>query len=667
MSILGTSASYQTDAVRHFGKNGAVRYPSPFFDVASQYMPESQHRLNQWCAFYFYTNPLINVAVWKMAEYPVTELLFKNSSDAENKKWKKVYHALKIRSFEIEVGLDYFTYGNAFVSIYTPFLKTLQCSNCKRRTIASHKRSAWKWVNNAFWLQCPDCKHEGIPKAEDVPIRDPSGIRLVRWSPEQIDIQHNPTTGVSRYLYRIPMLLRSQVQQGNREVLETTPQVFLEATARNQTVLFAPNRIYHLRRPNIAGKDSGWGLPLIYPVLKDVFYMQIMQKAQETLLMEYVVPMRMVFPAQSASVNDPGGAYNMKGMIAAINREFRNFRIDPNYIMTFPINLGFQQWGGTGKALILHQEFRVHGDKILVGMGVPPGLVGDFAIAPQQQRVLGTSMSNYNAQRHEMIQSFIFGGIADFMGWEVPQTEYDPFRMADDLQQSMHMFQLAQANYIPRDYVLRFNGWDPAETRRKLAEENSADRKVNRDTQVAGAQVAAEVAAIQGRQAREDQKKLMFAQAEAQAQIQAMMPPPPPMPGAQPEATPVGGTDPMQPPQPELPPGSPQGIIPLGPGPQPAIPVALSGPEGQRQIPGMGGSAADVAGGVARASDGPGQQDNATARENQIAVNALPPQVRQAVALLRNDAGAKTNPLDALKNPQPDGSAPQADPGRRIG
>jgi hypothetical protein len=48
--------------------------------------------------------------------------------------WEDIIeHILRLRPFMIEVGLDYFCYGNAFVSIHYPFEKYLICGSCKLR------------------------------------------------------------------------------------------------------------------------------------------------------------------------------------------------------------------------------------------------------------------------------------------------------------------------------------------------------------------------------------------------------------------------------------------------------------------------------------------------------------------------------------------------------
>ena len=86
----------QVDGSRGFG----IQYPSPFFDVAQQFLPTNQHELHKWCRYYFLTNPIINAACSKLAEYPVTPLVFETEDPELQKLGRKVEGHLKLRSLE---------------------------------------------------------------------------------------------------------------------------------------------------------------------------------------------------------------------------------------------------------------------------------------------------------------------------------------------------------------------------------------------------------------------------------------------------------------------------------------------------------------------------------------------------------------------------------------
>jgi intein/homing endonuclease len=132
-------------------------------------------------------------------------------------------------------------------------------------------------------------------------IRD---IRLIRWNPEYITVQHNDATAEERFYYSIPPQMANDIRMAKRHIVERVPQVFIEALRQNKALLFSRDNIYHMKRPTIAQKDKGWGMPMILPVLKDVFYLQVLRKAQEAIAVEHIVPLRLLFPQTSSSSAD---------------------------------------------------------------------------------------------------------------------------------------------------------------------------------------------------------------------------------------------------------------------------------------------------------------------------------------------------------------------------
>lgn len=290
-------------------QNGAMNglaYPSPFFDIAHTYLPANFKQLFRYCRYYFLTNPVINAIVFKLAEYPITDVVIEHDNTDVRARWTEyLQDHLSFRAFQLEVGLDYFVYGNAFISVVNPFTKYLICGACKARHVASHIMDKWTFTGNEFRLTCPTCSRVSNATAVDRAIKDPSGVRLLRWNPEDIDVRHDAISGTTDYFYTLPQVIRSDITLGRKEALVHLPQIFIEAVKQQKGIRFTPGKIFHLRRPSIAGPEQGWGIPLLLPLLKDAFYLQIMKKAQETLLVEAILPMRTIFPQPSTGTSDP--------------------------------------------------------------------------------------------------------------------------------------------------------------------------------------------------------------------------------------------------------------------------------------------------------------------------------------------------------------------------
>src|SRR5258708_2209441 len=275
-------------------RNG-MRYPSPFFDIGHTYLPPSMKAMMRWCRYYYLVNPLINTVSHKMSEYTITEIVIDEKNQTVKEKWEALLGThLRYRAFQIEVGLDYYTYGMCVVTIHFPFDKYLQCRHCKKEEKAS--KVYYKWRNLEYLIVCDKCQTEGTAIVKDKYVQDVRRIRLQRWNPEYVNVDPAFAGSDPTYTFELPLQLKNDVLLGKKNVLDTIPDVFVEALRRGKYIRFSPENIFVFKRPVISQKDDGWGMPLIMPVLKDTFYLQVLRKAQEAIAMEHIVPLRVLFP-----------------------------------------------------------------------------------------------------------------------------------------------------------------------------------------------------------------------------------------------------------------------------------------------------------------------------------------------------------------------------------
>lgn len=506
------------------GRGFGIRYPSPFFDVGQQFLPANVSQLHKWCRYYFMTNPIINVACSKMAEYPVTPLLYETEDSKVQSLYKGLEKQLKLREFQVEVGLDYFVYGNAFVSIFYPLIKYLECSKCKERVRVDKSRNKYKWHNMKFKLSCPRCNHEGYATEHDQYIKSVRDIRLVRWNPENISLKYNEITGHTQYYFKLPRSVINDIKIGDKDTIESIPKEFLDAARKSKALLFNPDNIYHLKRPTIAQKDQGWGTPLILPLLKDAFYLQVMKKAQESILMEHIIPLRMIFPGPNTGGNEgPYGSFNLSNWKKKVDAEINTWKRDHNYIPVLPMNIGFQQVGGQGKMLMLFQEMRMLAEQMLAGAGIPVEFVFgglQWSGSSTSLRALENMFLGYNKQRHELVNDFVVKKIAAFMKWPVVETRFEKFKMADDLQRAMFYMQLNQAQKISDRRLLEEISENFELEHKRMDEELLRQLQVQRKMQMASADVQGEASLKSSRYQAKAQELQMKAQMKAQMEMQ---------------------------------------------------------------------------------------------------------------------------------------------------
>lgn len=507
-----------------------VRYPSPFFDIGHTYLPPTQKALLRWCRYYYLTNPLINTVIHKMSEYPITEIVIDETNPKVKEKWEMLLgQHLRYRAFQIEVGLDYYTYGMCVVTIHFPFTKYLGCRQCKWEDKA--KNIHYKWRNLDYHIECPKCGYYGPAKVKDFYERDQRRIRLMRWNPEYINVDPGFAGTDPIYTFEVPLQTKNDILIGKKNVLDQIPDIFIEAIKRGKFIRFSDENVFVFKRPIISQKDEGWGMPLILPVLKDTFYLQILRKAQEAIAQEHIVPLRVLFPQAGSNSSDPYTTINLDSWKSRIEAEIAKWKYDNNYIPILPLPIGNESIGGDGRALMLHQEMQVWADQIVAGMGVPREFVFGgltYSGSNVSMRMLENMFIGYRLDHENMLCNFVIKRIAHFMGWPVIAAHMRRFKMADDLQRAGLLFQANQAQKISDSTLLQEIDQDPVVEKQRMEREITDQLDRQRKMQIAQAEVQGEV---------------MVIQAKAQAEAAKLMPQP--APGAEGGAPGVAGADPM--------------------------------------------------------------------------------------------------------------------------
>jgi hypothetical protein len=492
-----------------------VNYPSPFFDIAHTYLPVTVKQLFKWCRYYFLTNPLINATVFKLSEYPVTDIIIDHEDPEVKKRWTEYFQDhLRYRSFQVESGLDFHAYGNGYVSLGFPFKKFLFCNACNFRDEASKIRANWIFTNFNFRLTCPRCGRVGDATPKDVYYKNASGIKTIRWNPEDVEVRYNDMTGDYTYFYDIPAIIRNDIVIGRKDVVDGIPQVFIQAMREQKGVIFSKDNFFHMRRPTLAGQDRGVGVPLLLPVLKDTFYLQIMKKAQEAILVEHIVPLRVIFPQAGSGSSDPYTTINLIDWRDQIAQEIARWRTDNNYIPILPLPIGNQTIGGDGRALLLTQEIVTWSEQILNGMGVPLEFIKggmSYAGTNVSMRMLENMFIGY-LQRQRDLARFIMRQVSSFLGWPLANIRFKPFKMADDLQRKAFNFQLNAAGKISDTTLLADSDMSQEDENQIMIRETDTRLEATKKQQLA-------MATIQG----ESQLVMVKYQARAQQETQTAM------------------------------------------------------------------------------------------------------------------------------------------------
>lgn len=451
-----------------------MRYPNQFFDLSQQYMPPTIKELFRWCTFYYYNSPLIGSAIKKVSRYPITDLIVEDPRESVRNIWEDILvDKLKMKDRLMEVNLDYHVYGNAFVSIHQPFTRFLQCSHCKYSAPIKSWDYTFKTPESPFHGNCPECTKGGHLNVKDKPYKDKGGIRLIRWNPENIHIKYNEYTGRYIYMYSVPGKLKNAIYRGDKDILEDTPLIILEALKRRRMIRFNPEGLFHLKQPTLAEQDQGWGKPNIIHVLKDQFYFYTLRRAQEAIALEHIVPFDILYPLPNAQ-QDPYIHTDLGDWKAQIEDQVQKHRRDPNFKGVIPVPVGFGRLGGDGKALLLAPETDYLTRTIAGGLGIP----SDFLFGGLQWS--GSSIS-LRTLENDFIQNRT--QLIELVNWikrklrawyqlpDCKSVRLSDFRMADDVQKNQQLIGLNAAGKVSNETMLTELGYDYESETKKIMQE----------------------------------------------------------------------------------------------------------------------------------------------------------------------------------------------------
>ncbi len=488
-----------------YGSGSNIKYPNPFFDLASQFVPSNIKTLFKYCRGFYYTNGFIRNIITKLTEYPITDILFDTKLDpgTKEKYTDALRHHLKIKQLLIEIGLDYYTFGNAFISANLRFKRYLQCTNqqCGKQFPIMNIEKSWKFKDFNFHGICPECMSENKPfKVADEYIKNIESFNFIRWAPEQIDIEYDDTTGESVYYYRLSGARKKKILSGNKEAVAKTPLLFLKSLKEKKLIQLDSNNLYHFKRPTLAEENMAWGKPAILPAIKDLYYMQTLQRGNEAVAHEHIVPKKAIYPSANGAI-DPFQSMNLGKWRGQMEEQLLKWKRDPNHIAIFPIPVGFQELGGDAKMLLLHPELKFLEENVITNMGLPLDFIkggASWTGSSISLRIVENHFLPYREMLEEFVNYFVIQKLTDRLGYPKVKIKFKELKMTDDSETKQIMLNMRETKQVSHKTLLDKFGLDYAKERANLRAEHSAameDARVESTTQATAQGLGQEILA----------------------------------------------------------------------------------------------------------------------------------------------------------------------------
>jgi hypothetical protein len=507
---------------------------NPLFDFLTAFAPRKLKDLFRLCEYLYFNCAQIYSALQKFCTYPVTDIVYTTTNDALRSRYKRLHDkTLKTKRVLICAAIDKFVYGNAFLSVYAPFVRFLKCPDCGRLSNIGTVDYKFKLKTLAFSFACPECTHKVVGTVVDRKITRPDRVRMIRWDPKLIDIDHNPITGHSEYFYTIPKELKERLSKGNKHLLNSMPMEFLKAVRDDKIFKFADGQIFHIKMDAPAGIEAQWGFPPLASTIKLFYYAAVLRKANEAIALDYVVPLRIISPKVASGNADPMLTISLSRWSEEMKTSVKRWRRDPLHIMWSPIPAEVTHLGGQARALMTLGEIQAAEDAIIAALGLPKEFIyGGFSAMGSgiQLRVLENQLLHQIGDLNDLLQ-WITDRMATLLGWQSIEVELAPFKFIDDVAQKQLLLGINQADpnggWVSKGTIGESFNIDPADERKKRLQEALDDVRHQQKMQVEIQKLQNNLATQVQAQAAMGQSGLKYDQqqiiAEADALVEQLM------------------------------------------------------------------------------------------------------------------------------------------------
>ena len=92
---------------------------------------------------------------------------------------------------------------------------------------------------------------------------------------------------------------------GDKHLITTLPKPILDTISNGELFKFNRDEIFHMKSDAPAGVQSGWGYPPLVACMPLFYHASVLRKANESIALERIVPMRVMHPQAISGNADP--------------------------------------------------------------------------------------------------------------------------------------------------------------------------------------------------------------------------------------------------------------------------------------------------------------------------------------------------------------------------
>lgn len=496
-------------------------YANPLFDYLGEYLPTDIKKLFAWSEHVYFNTPVIANAIKKYINYPVTDIVYESTASEVRDKTKHLLeNILNIKSHLIDVGTDYLIYGNVFRSVSLPTMKFIRCKNprCDIHTQGINAANASiRTKGGKLQFLCPSCKSWVYGEFTEMFMKDINKLSIIRWNPHAIDIKYNDISGDLFYYYSIPGNITKGIKSGDKDIILSTPKLFLDAVQSNNAVKFGSNFI-HIKAPSIAGMFAGWGITPLAHTLKMYLYMAILRKSNEAIALDQITPKNILYP--QGTTGDPAMVSSMSEWRKYITNALDRWKTDPNFVMTAPYPTGVVNIGSQGKGLLVNEHIMDAEQNMVRALDIPTELIyGTTNInnSGVTLRLLENQLVPYTSQLVRYV-NWIIDIINRYFDTDYCHISFAPFRLSDDVFKQQILAGLV-GNVISKSSYQAVLGLDNDREREKIIQETVDDSLMQKEIEKRVNDINNSLAQQAQEEAQAQQQQISMSQYNQQALV----------------------------------------------------------------------------------------------------------------------------------------------------
>ncbi len=351
----------------------------PWLDYSSVAVPDSHALVLWWAQYLWLTDGNYQSAMRRVPSHFITELEFPDLETGEENAYKDFLEGpFDWRAQAQMTGEDTAGMGNCIRTPYIPIRRSLGCANPRCAFEQPIERVDYRiefQSTGVMWQRkhpCPACGNNAPYRLLDRTDPDIKKVKLIRHSPFDIEIAYNPFSDAKNIYRKISTDERRDILTGKRIFIETTPIEYLEAVARNGTLLLEPDMVMHSAISTITGvKMRGWGMPPSIAAFRTGWLQQVVNRTDQAVQLDYTTGMRLISPAQTPGGMDPLQVEGMNMFAQRMGAIIAGHRANPASYHTVPYPVTYQFAGGEGAALLPPDKLKFRHQEYLNQLGIP--------------------------------------------------------------------------------------------------------------------------------------------------------------------------------------------------------------------------------------------------------------------------------------------------------